>query len=42
MSHKSKIPGSEKIVAIEKNLRGEDSLNHLATLPGVHHSNLQQ
>lgn len=35
MSHKSKISGSEKIATVEKYLRGEDSLNHLATLLGV-------
>lgn len=35
MSHKAKISGSEKIEVIEKYLRGEDSLNHLATLIGV-------
>lgn len=32
MSHKAKISGPEKIAAIKKYLRGEDSLNHLATL----------
>jgi len=32
MSHKAKISGPEKIAAIEKYLRGEDSLTHLATL----------
>lgn len=35
MSHKAKISGLEKIEVIEKYLRGEDSLNHLATLIGV-------
>ncbi|WP_339061236.1 hypothetical protein [Tepidibacillus marianensis] len=35
MAHKAKILGPEKIAAIEKYLRGEDSLNHLATLLGV-------
>lgn len=35
MSRKAKITGSEKIIAIEKYLRGEDSLNYLATLLGV-------
>ncbi|MDT2277858.1 hypothetical protein [Paenibacillus larvae] len=30
MSHKAKVSGSEKIAAVEKYLRGEDSLNHLA------------
>lgn len=42
MSHKSKISGQAKIAAIEKYLRGEDSLKHIATLLGVHHSNLNQ
>ncbi|MDT2258129.1 hypothetical protein P7H25_24940 [Paenibacillus larvae] len=32
MSHKAKVSGSEKIAAVEKYLRGEDSLNHLAAL----------
>ena len=32
MSRKSKISGPEKIATIEKYLRGEDSLTHLATL----------
>lgn len=36
MGHKAKIPGNEKITVIEKYLRGEDSLNHLATMHGVH------
>jgi transposase len=35
MSHKSKISGAEKIVAVERYLRGEDSRNHLATLLDV-------
>jgi transposase len=35
MSRKGKILGSEKIATIEKYLRGEDSLNHLASLLGV-------
>lgn len=42
MSRKSKIPGSEKISTIEKYLRGEDSLNHLSTILGVHLSSVQQ
>ncbi|MDT2276039.1 hypothetical protein P7H20_16095 [Paenibacillus larvae] len=32
MSHKAKVSGSEKIAAVEKYLRGEDSLNHLAKI----------
>ena len=32
MPHKAKISGVEKIETIEKYLRGEDSLNHLATV----------
>ncbi|ERM17562.1 hypothetical protein P615_19825 [Brevibacillus laterosporus PE36] len=35
MSHKAKISGSEKITAIKKYLRGEDSLNHLTNLLDV-------
>ncbi|MDT2261603.1 helix-turn-helix domain-containing protein [Paenibacillus larvae] len=36
MSHKTEISGSEKIaVFVEKYLRGEDSLNHLAALLDV-------
>lgn len=35
MSHKAKISGPRKIASIEKYLRGEDSLNHLASLLGV-------
>ncbi len=42
MSHKAKISGSEKIEVIEKYLRGEDSLNHLATLIGVSKSSAEQ
>lgn len=42
MSHKSKVSGLEKIVVIEKYLRGEDSLNHLATLLGVSLSSVTQ
>lgn len=42
MSHKAKISGSEKIVAIEKYLRGEDSLNHLATLLDVSNTSIRQ
>ncbi|MHB8074779.1 helix-turn-helix domain-containing protein [Desulfosporosinus fructosivorans] len=42
MSRKAKISGLEKIATFEKYLRGEDSLNHLATVLGVHHSTIQQ
>lgn len=42
MSHKTKLSGSEKVVAIEKYLRGEDSLNHLATLLGVAYNSVKQ
>lgn len=42
MSHKVKVSSAVKIATIEKYLRGEDSLNHLATLLGVHISSMQQ
>jgi len=42
MSRKGKISGSEKIAAIEKYLRGEDSLHHLATLLGVCFQTMKQ
>ncbi|ARF67340.1 transposase [Paenibacillus larvae subsp. pulvifaciens] len=42
MSHKAKVSGSEKIAAVEKYLRGEDSLNHLASLLDVRHSSVRQ
>ncbi|MDE5152176.1 helix-turn-helix domain-containing protein, partial [Paenibacillus larvae] len=42
MSHKAKVSGSEKIAAVEKYLRGEDSLNHLAALLDVRHSSVRQ
>ncbi|HHY26240.1 MAG TPA: helix-turn-helix domain-containing protein [Desulfitobacterium dehalogenans] len=42
MSHKAKLSGPEKITAIEKYLRGEDSLNHLATVLDVHYSTVKQ
>jgi transposase len=42
MSHKAKMSGPEKIAAIEKYLRGEDSLNHLATLLDVHKQSIKQ
>jgi transposase len=42
MSHKAKISGSEKIATIEKYLRGEDSLNHLAALLDVSFSSIKQ
>lgn len=35
MAHKAKVSGEERIAAIEKYLRGDDSLNHLATLLDV-------
>lgn len=35
MAHKAKISGPVKITTIEKYLRGEDSINHLATLLDV-------
>lgn len=42
MSHKAKISGSEKVETIEKYLRGEDSLNHLASLLGVSSVSIKQ
>ncbi|MBJ6362640.1 helix-turn-helix domain-containing protein [Paenibacillus sp. GCM10012307] len=42
MSHRSKISEYEKIEAIEKFLRGEDSLNHLASLLGVTFPTIKQ
>ncbi|MDT2232300.1 hypothetical protein [Paenibacillus larvae] len=42
MSPKAKVSGSEKIAAVEKYLRVEDSLNHLAALLDVHHSSVRQ
>lgn len=42
MSRKAKISGAEKIAAIEKYLRGENSLSHLATLLDVHHASIKQ
>ncbi|WP_274379435.1 hypothetical protein [Alkalihalobacterium alkalinitrilicum] len=42
MSRKAKISGSEKITAIEKYLRGEDSLNHLTTLLNIAESSVRQ
>jgi transposase len=42
MPYKGKISGPEKIATIEKYLRGEDSLNHLATLLGVQKSSVMQ
>lgn len=42
MSRKGKISGVEKIAAIEKYLRGEDSLNHLAILLDVDSKAIQQ
>ena len=42
MSHKTKVSGTVKIATIEKYLRGEDSLNHLATLLDVTHQSVKQ
>lgn len=42
MPRKAKISGEEKIAAIEKYLREEDSLNHLATLLGVSRQSITQ
>lgn len=42
MSRKSKVSGPEKIEAIKKYLRGEDSLTHLATLLGVSFQSIKQ
>lgn len=42
MSRSSKISGQEKIATIEKYLRGEDSLNHLATQLGVDFQTVKQ
>lgn len=42
MSRKGKISGRERIAAIEKYLRGEDSLNHLATLLDVSFQSIKQ
>ena len=42
MSHKSKISGAERISGVEKYLRWEDSVNHLATLLDVAYSSVKQ
>lgn len=42
MAHKAKILGAKKIEAIEKYLRGEDSLNHIANLLDVYPSTVKQ
>lgn len=42
MPHKVKVSEAEKVAAIEKYLRGEDSLNHLATLLGVAYHSIKQ
>lgn len=42
MSRKARIPGSEKITAIEKYLKGEDSLNHIAVSLGIPYSSVKQ
>jgi len=42
MPYKAKISGTEKIATIEKYLRGEGSLRHLANLLDVTHQSIQQ
>lgn len=42
MSRKEKISASEKIEAIKKYLRGEDSLNHLASMLNVSFASIKQ
>jgi len=42
LSHKIKVSGTEKIATIEKYLRGEDSLNHLATLLNITRHSVKQ
>ncbi|KLI00667.1 transposase [Brevibacillus formosus] len=42
MSHKAKIAGADKVTAIEKYLRGEDSLKHLARTLDVSFSSMKQ
>lgn len=42
MSRRGKISGAERIVAIEKYIRGEDSLNHIATQLGVSYKAIKQ
>ncbi|MGG1664634.1 transposase [Brevibacillus sp. NRS-1366] len=42
MSHKAKIAGRVKVAAIEKYLRGEGSLNHLASTLDVAFSSMKQ
>lgn len=42
MSHKVKVSGAEKIEVIEKYLRGEDSLSHLANLLNVDFGAIKQ
>jgi len=42
MPYKAKISGTEKIATIEKYLRGENSLRHLANLLDVTHQSIQQ
>lgn len=42
MSHKSKISGPDRIAAVEKYLRGENSLNHIAALLNVSSSSVKQ
>jgi transposase-like protein len=42
MTHKAKISGADRIAAIEKYLRGEDSLNHIGAMLGVRFKSIQQ
>jgi transposase len=42
LSHRSRVSGPEKIAAIEKYLRGEDTLSHLARLLSVDFKSAQQ
>jgi transposase len=42
MSRKSKISGPERIHAIEKYLRGEDSINHIAAVLNVSWTSIKQ
>ncbi|HZG87155.1 transposase [Paenibacillus sp.] len=42
MSHKSKVSGPERIDVVEKYLRGEDSLHHLAATLHVSYTSVKQ
>ena len=42
MAHKAKLSGPKKIAAIEKYLRGEDSLSHIATMLDVDYQTINQ